>query len=81
MQINIIDLISKKIHKKIIDLLAKKRKGREITKKVGNVEYINKKNNFQWGMSPIASIAYFIFFITIKVINCKFIKVLSKENI
>lgn len=64
-QINIIDLISKVIHRKSKEELAWKIKGRKISMLQGRKLYINKKSNFQWGMSPIAFIAYFIFFITI----------------
>lgn len=47
MQINIIDLISKKIHKKINEELHKKRKGNKKIINGAKILYINKKNNFQ----------------------------------
>lgn len=47
MQINIIVLISKKIHKKTKEGLFKKKKGKEITIDSGSILNINKKINFQ----------------------------------
>lgn len=47
MQINIIELISKIIHKKINEGFIIKMNGKKITIEVGSSLYINKKNNFQ----------------------------------
>lgn len=64
-QMNIIDLISRITHKRINEGFIKNINGKKITIEIGSMLYINKKINFQWGMSPTACIAYFIFFITI----------------